>query len=118
MALDKFRFWKKESIKTEPVEYKDEVSFEDAFLLAKALLDAVKARNKYTDGFGGFDDFADVHQHVGNRREVYDGLVSAYNDARKAFDDQVKNKLGFVKKLEEHGDTELAKSIRAMFNLR
>lgn len=100
MSIDKLRFWRRKEVKkAEAFEYVDEISFEDAFLLAKGLSDAVDARNAYTDQFGGFDTFADVDQHVGRNREIYDEFVGKYNDARKAFDNQVKNKQGLVKKI-------------------
>ena len=53
---------------------KEEVSLDEQVTLSKKLSDAVDAANDFIKRFGSFDDFADVHQHVGGNREKFDKL--------------------------------------------
>ena len=95
-----------------------EQSFEEQMLLAKALYDAVDARNDFTERLGGFEDFAAVHQYVDGNREKYDKLEDACNEVRKKFDETVTDKKPFVEHLRNIGETKLADRITRMFRVR
>lgn len=95
-----------------------ELSLEQQVLLAQTLSEAVDARNNFTAGFGGFDDFADVHQHVGDNRAQYDALDKAASDARKELDEKVSDKKALVEHLRSIGENELAAKIGRMFQVK
>lgn len=94
-----------------------ELSFDEKFSLAKTLFNAVNTRNNFTEKYGGFDDFAEVHQHVGDNRQVFDKMDSAVITARKEFDEKIIDKKQFVEDLISREDIELANMIGLMFNI-
>ncbi len=53
--------------------------------LALKLLMANDAREHFTVQFGGFDNFAEVWQHVGSNRKQFDQLAATAEEARLAF---------------------------------
>ena len=94
-----------------------ELSFERAFSLAVALLDAVDTRNRFTEAHGGFDTFAEVWQHVGDKREEYDKMEEAVSRARQEFDEKVHDKKAFVLQLRAMGRKGFADRIASMFGV-
>ncbi|MDO8492150.1 MAG: hypothetical protein Q7S34_00725 [bacterium] len=94
------------------------LTFEEQFALAKELSDAVDIRNNYIKRFGSFDDFAEIHQYVGNNRLVYDEMEDDVSKAREKFDRDVIDKEVFVNKLRESGKNQLALRISQMFGLK
>ena len=76
---------------------------------------AVDARNNFIKSFGGFDDFADVHQHVDDNREKYDKLEEAVSLARKNLDETVSDKKALVEHLRSTDEDRLADRIAQMF---
>src|SRR3989344_8119901 len=94
-----------------------ELSFERAFSLAVVLLDAVDARNRFTEAQGGFDTFADVGQHAEGMREAYDKLEEAVSQARREFDEKVHDKKAFVLQLRAMGRKGFADRIASRFGV-
>lgn len=95
-----------------------EVSFEEESALARALFDAVNESNEFMAHQGGIDMFYDVGQHVGDARAQFDALEKTRNLARKAFDEKVLDKVGFVEKLRATGEIAIADRISEMFSVR
>lgn len=95
-----------------------ELSFNEQLELARKLFESVDERENFVKGFGGFDDFADVHQHVGNNRMVYDTLDDDVLKARKEFDEKVSDKGKFIEELITRGEERLAERIASMFSIR
>jgi hypothetical protein len=85
--------------------------------LAHDLSNAVDARNRFIEEMGGFDDFAEVHQYVGNNRERYDRLEGAVAEARKNLKQRVQNKRAFVEHLRSINEEALAKRISEIFSV-
>ena len=83
---------------------KEEVSLDEQVALSKKLSDAVDAANDFIRWFGGFDDFADVHQHVGGNREKFDKLSNVRDVARDELDQKVKDKKALVDYLQSIGE--------------
>ena len=100
-----------------PNNSEKELSFEEKTSLAKALFEAVNARNNFTEMHGGFDDFAAVHQHVGDNRKIYDEMESAVTNARKEFDEKVSDKKQFLEDLRNSGEVETADMMALMFSI-
>ena len=73
-----------------------ELSFEEQLALAGILLKAVDKMNMFIEGHGGFDTFAEVWQHVGDNRKIYDELEEAVTQSRQEFDEKIANKKAFV----------------------
>jgi len=94
-----------------------ELSFDEKASLAKSLFDAVNTRNNFIEMHGGFDDFAAVHQHVGDNRKIYDEMESAVTNARKEFDEKVSDKKQFLENLRNSGEVETADMIASMFSI-
>lgn len=95
----------------------EELSFDKKVSLAKAVFDAVNTRNNFTEMHGGFDDFAEVWQHVGDNRKVFDEMESAVTNARKEFDEKISDKKQFVEDLRNLGEVEVADMISSMFGI-
>lgn len=94
------------------------ISLETQTRFAQALSEAVDARNDFIERLGGFDDFADVHQHVDGNREKFDALENAYEIARKTFNDAVTDKKALIKHLRNLNQKALAERIIRMFSVR
>ena len=99
-----------------PPNQERELSFEEQFALATALVQAVDRRNRFTEGFGGFDTFAEAWQHVGDNRKVYDELESAVTRTRRELDEKIADKKVFVDQLRNTGHEDFASRISSMFN--
>ncbi|MEK7642198.1 MAG: hypothetical protein AAB392_00155 [Patescibacteria group bacterium] len=93
------------------------LSLEEQVDLVKKLLDAVDVREKFIERMGGFDDFADVHQHVGDNRKQYDELWATYEAARNEFDQKISDKKVLVEHLRKV-DKRSADRIAMMFRVR
>lgn len=85
--------------------------------MARALTDATDRRNRFIEGYGGFDNFAESWGNLPKQRAEYDRYEDVYNQARKAFDEQVLDKTGFVKKAREMGNDRIADDISMMFGI-
>lgn len=94
-----------------------ELSFDEKVSLAEDLFNAVKTRNDFTETHGGFDDFADVHQHVGDNRQIFDTMESTVTEARSKFDRKVTDKKQFMEDLISRGDVDVADLIGLMFRI-
>ncbi|HEY4479657.1 MAG TPA: hypothetical protein VI981_04880 [Candidatus Paceibacterota bacterium] len=94
-----------------------ELSFERAFSLAVALLDAVDTRNGFTEAHGGFDTFAETWQHVEGKRKEYDVMEEVVLWARREFDEKVHDKKAFVLQLRAMGRKGFADRIASMFGV-
>lgn len=94
-----------------------ELSFDEKVALAETLFEAVNARNDFTERHGGFDDFADVHQHIGDNRKKFDEMEVVVTEARKEFDEKITDKKQFMEDLISKGDVDLANLISLMFNI-
>ncbi len=102
----------------EEVSSPEVISIEEQAALAKELIEAANARNSFTDSLGGFEDFAAVHQHVGDNRVRYNALDDAFNEKRALFDLSASDKNAVVNFLKQTGDKEAAKAIAKMFGVR
>ncbi len=100
-----------------PNDKERELSFEEQLVLAEVLLQAVDRRNRFTEGFGGFDTFAEAWQHVGDNRKVYDELEASVTQARRELDEKISDKKSFVDQLRNTGHEDFAKSISSMFGV-
>lgn len=92
-----------------------EVTFEEEASLARALFDAVNECNEFIEHHGGVDTFYEVGQHIGDERTQFDALENSRNVARKAFDEKVLDKAGFIQKMRVSGETAIADRISEMF---
>ena len=92
--------------------------FEKQVSLAESLSNAVNARNDFIEMMGGFDDFADVHQHVSGNRERYDKLEEAVSLTRKDLDETVSDKRALVEYLRSTNENQLADRIVRMFEVK
>jgi len=93
-------------------------SLEEQINLAKSLTNANDKRNEFIEQFGGFDNFAEASQYVGDNRKQYDELAKKAEEARKDFDKNVVDKKALVKHLQSAGEENLAKRISEMFQLK
>ncbi len=94
------------------------LSLDEQVNLARTLSKAVDAANEFVARMGGFDDFAEVHQHVDDNRAQFDALEKARNEARQTFDEMVRDKPALVKHLRGLNEIELADRIKRMFQIR
>ncbi|MEK7520303.1 MAG: hypothetical protein AAB581_03635 [Patescibacteria group bacterium] len=94
-----------------------ELPFEEQLALATALCEAVNNRNRFTDGYGGFDTFAEAWQHVGDNRQKYDELADAVSRTRQELDEKVSDKGAFVEQLKNAGHDDVANRIASMFSV-
>ncbi len=97
--------------------FEQELSFDEKVSLAGTLFQAVKARNDFIDMYGGFDNFADVDQYIGDNRKVFDEMESAVTDARNEFYEKVSDKKQFMEDLISRGDVDVADMIGLMFGI-
>ena len=84
--------------------------------LLKQLRAANAARERFTDGFGGFDTFAEVWQYVGDNRAQFDTLSAEAERLRRAFSTlptEVKKEM--VVYLRTGGDKETASWLEKYF---
>ncbi|MBX4200361.1 hypothetical protein KW790_02805 [Candidatus Parcubacteria bacterium] len=95
-----------------------EISMEGQAELARSLSEAVDAREEFIDKLGGFDDFAEVHQYVGDNREVYNSLDDEVSRIRKELDEKVLDKKVLVDYLVSHDEAKLAARISRMFGVK
>ncbi|MCF7835567.1 MAG: hypothetical protein K9M15_00360 [Candidatus Marinimicrobia bacterium] len=86
--------------------------------LAKALTRANDERNRFIEQFGDFDTFAEVWQHVGNNRELFDELSAKALDAREEADKNILDKRAFVEYLQTTGEKDLACRISKIFGIK
>lgn len=77
--------------------------------LARALAKANDERNLFTERFGGFDNFAEVWQYVGDNRKLYDKLADKAEGALKRVEEEVSDKKVLVKYLKSLGEKKLAR---------
>lgn len=94
-----------------------ELSFDEQLTLATVLLQAVDKRNRFVEGYGGFDTFAEAWQHVGDNRAVYDELEKAAARARQELDEKITDKKAFVEQLRNAGHEDFANRIASMFGV-
>ena len=85
--------------------------------LARALVKANDERNLFTEQFYGFDNFAEVWQHVGNNRELYDKLSDKALEALKRVEEEVSDKKALVKYLKSLGEKDLARRMSRILNV-
>ena len=98
-------------------QQEQELSFNQQAELAKALFDAINARNNFIKGQGGFDTFAEVGQHVDGMREAYESLEAVVSEARSEFDEKITDKSKFVNELKDSGEEDVADAIASMFGV-
>jgi len=98
-------------------QQEQELSFDQKVALATTLFQAVDDRNVFIQRQGGFDTFAEVGQHVGDMRSVYDEMENAVSIARQEFDEKISDKKEFVKQLRIAGNDALADLIARMFSV-
>lgn len=94
-----------------------ELPFQEQVVLANILLRSVSERNKFIQMHHGFDDFAEVWQHIGNNRAIYEEKERAVTTARAEFDEKVHDKKKFVEQLKTTGNDILASTIESMFSV-
>lgn len=93
------------------------LSLEQQIGLAQQLLATVAARDEFPNRFGGFDEFSDVHQYVGDNRKQYDELWASYMTARKEFEEKVTDIKAVVESLRET-DKKSGDMIAMMFSVK
>lgn len=98
-------------------QQEQELSFDQQVALATNLFKAVDDRNVFIERQGGFDTFAEVGQHVGDMRFVYDEMENAVSIARQEFDEKISDKKEFVKQLRIAGNDAIADLIARMFSV-
>ncbi len=94
-----------------------ELPFNEQVELAKNLFKAVEDRNIFIERQGGFDSFADSGQYVESIKDAHDEMEEAIDKAKKEIDEKVSDKEGFVGRLKEAGENDLADLIAGMFGV-
>ncbi len=95
-----------------------DLTLEEQVELANKLLAAIATRDEFPKRWGGFDEFSEIHQYVGDNRRQYDELWSVYLGVRKEFDEKVKDKKALIDHLRNTGANELADKISMMFRVK
>ncbi len=93
---------------------KNELTFEEKFILAYKLVKANDELNSFIAGYGGIDTFAESWANIPEPRAEYDRLQDAANAARAEFDENIHDKDEFVLKLKEAGRDRIADRISEM----
>lgn len=94
------------------------LTIEQQAQLAEEMLEASNDRNLFTDSFGGTDTFLDAAYHVDMHRQEYDRLVNAFEEKRKKFLEEARDKKSVVEYLKQQGETDKAERIEKMFGLK
>lgn len=93
------------------------LSFVQQMEYANAMITAAQKRNEFAQNMGGgsFEGFAIKGQYSDDNRSEYDRLGVEFEKAREAFDNQVPDKIAFIKQLKRVNEKDLAKQIETMF---
>jgi len=98
-----------------PPNQEKELPFEEQVALATKLIQTTDERNRFIEGFGGFDNFAEAWQHVDDNRARYDEYEKKVLLLRQEIQDKISDKKAFVEQLKEAGHDTLADQIAKMF---
>lgn len=103
------------SAKTVQNTEQKELALEEKLALAYKMTQTSEDLNRFIEGYGGFDTFAESWANLKQPRADYDRLQDAANTARNEFNEKVADKAEIVLKLREAGRDRVADRIITLF---